>query len=152
MEDQGTVNDFLGVQVKYNKNGKIMLTQLQLIAYILSNLHLQSDQVIIFKSPCLSTILLYKDPREKTMHPELNYCSVIGKLNFLEKSAHPDTADVVHQCVRFSADPKQSHMDAVKHNGHYLKGTPNDEIMLRLDAQQSFQCWVDADFSGNWTL
>ena len=69
MEDQGTVNDFLGIQVKYNKNGEITLTQLQLIASILSNLHLQSDKVIIHKTPCLSTILLHKDPRGKPMHP-----------------------------------------------------------------------------------
>ena len=27
MEDQGTVNDFLGIQVKHKKNGAIMLTQ-----------------------------------------------------------------------------------------------------------------------------
>ena len=62
MEDEGTVNDFLGIQVKYNKNGEIMLTQPQLIASILSNLHLQSDKVIICKTTCLSTVLLHKDP------------------------------------------------------------------------------------------
>ena len=150
MEDQGTVNDFLGIQVKFNKNGKIILTQPQLIASILSNLHLQKDNVITCKTPCLSTILLHKDPKGKPMNTEFNYCSVIGKLNFLEKSMHPDIAYAVHQCACFSADPKQSHMDAVKHIGRYLKGTPNDGITLHLDAQQSFQCWVDADFSGNW--
>ena len=62
MEDQGTVNDFLGMQVKYNKNGEIILTQPHLIASILSNLHLQSDKVIICKTTCLSTVLLHKDP------------------------------------------------------------------------------------------
>ena len=41
-------------------------------------------------------------------------------------------------------------MDAVKRIECYLKGMPNDGIMLGPDAQQSFQCWVDADFSGNW--
>ena len=26
----------------------------------------------------------------------------------------------------------------------------NDGITVHPDAQQSFQCWVDTDFSGNW--
>ena len=50
MKDQGTVNDFLGIQVKYNKNGEIMLTQPQLIASILSDLHLQKDNIITCKT------------------------------------------------------------------------------------------------------
>ena len=145
MEDQGTVNDFLGIQVKHKKNDEIMLTQPQLIASILSDLHLQKDNVITHKTPCLSTVILNKDLKGRPMNTKFNYCSVIGKLNFLEKSTCPDIAYTVHQCAHFSADPKQSHADAVKCIGRYLIG-----IMLHLNAQQSFQCWVDADFSGNW--
>ena len=150
MEDQGTVNDFLGIQVKHKKNGEIMLTQPQLIASILNNLHLTKDNVITHKTPCLSTVLLHKDPKGQPMTNEFNYRSVIGKLHFLEKSTFPDIANAVHQCARFSADPKQSHADAVKCIGRYLKGTPHEGITLRPDTQQSFQCWVDADFAGNW--
>ena len=72
------------------------------------------------------------------------------RLSFLEKSMHSDIAYAVHQCAHFSADPKQSHVAAVKGIRCYLKGMPNDGIMLHPDAQQSFQCWVDTDFSGNW--
>ena len=38
----------------------------------------------------------------------------------------------------------------MKHIGRYLKGTPNEGLTIRPDTQQSFQCWVDADFAGNW--
>ena len=48
------------------------------------------------------------------MTNEFNYRSVIGKLNFLEKSTRPDITYAVHQCTHFSADPKQSHADAIK--------------------------------------
>ena len=150
MEDQGSVNDFLGIQVKHKPNGEITLTQPQLIASILKDLHLDKDNVITRKTPCLSTVLLHKDPKGPSMTNEFNYRSVIGKLNFLEKSTRPDIAYAVHQCARFSSDPKQSHADAVKRIGRYLKGTPNQGITIRPDTQQSFQCWVDADFSGNW--
>ena len=67
MEDQGTVNNFLGIQVKHNKNREIMQTQPQLIASILSDLHLQKDNDITCKTPCLSIILLHKDPKGKPM-------------------------------------------------------------------------------------
>ena len=150
MEDQGTANDFLGIQVKYKKNGEIMLTQPQLITSILSDLNLTKDNVITWKTPCLSTVLLHKDPKGQPMTNEFNYRSVIGKLNFFEKSTRPDITYAVHQCTHFSADPKQSHADTVKHIGRYLKGTPHEGITLRPDTQQSFQCWVDADFIGNW--
>ena len=80
------------------------------------------------------------------MTNEFNYCSVIGKLNFLEKSTRPDIAYAVHQCACFLADPRQSHADAVKCIGRYLKGTPHKGITLCPNTQQSFQCWVDADF------
>ena len=84
------------------------------------------------------------------MNNEFNYRSVIGKLNFLEKSTCPDIAYAVQQCARFSVDPKQSHADAVKRIRRYLKGTPHKGITLCPDTQQRFQCWVDADFAGNW--
>ena len=84
------------------------------------------------------------------MTNEFNYRSVIGILNFLEKSTPPEIAYAVHQCAHFSADPKQSHADAVKRIGRFLKGTPHEGITLRTDTQQRIQCWVDADFAGNW--
>ena len=150
MEDQGTVNDLLSIQVKHKKNGEITLTQPQLIASILNDLQLNKSNVITRKTSCLSTVILHKDEKGQPMTNEFNYRSVIGKLNFLEKSTRPDIAYAVHQCARFSSDPKQSHADAVKRIGRYLKGTPHKGITLRPDIQQSFQYWVDADFAGNW--
>ena len=103
MEDQGSVNDFLGIQVKHKLNGEITLTQPQQIASILKDLHLDKDNVITCKTPCLSTFLLHKDPNGQPMTNEFNYCSVIGKLNFLEKSTRPDIAYAVHQLTEFQS-------------------------------------------------
>ena len=150
MENQGTINDFLGIQVKYNNKGEITLMQPQLIGSILNDLHLQCNNIIACKTPAPSIVLLQKDPEGKPMCPEFNYHLVIGKLNFLEKSMHPDLVYVVHQCACFSTNPKQSHANAVKHIGHYLKGPPTFGIILHPHNQKTFQCWVDADCSSNW--
>ena len=56
----------------------------------------------------------------------------------------------VHQCARFSADPKQSHADALRYIGGYLKGSEDQGIILDPQRNKSFECWVDADFLGQY--
>ena len=103
------------------------------------------------KTPALSLVLLHKHSDGTLMHPDFHYCSVIGKLNFLEKSTCPDFTYAVHQCAH-SEDPKQSHADMVKRIRCYMKETQHLGITLKPDHENSFQCWVDANFTGNWRL
>jgi hypothetical protein len=84
------------------------------------------------------------------MNDDFHYRSVIGKANFLEKSTRPDIAVAVHQCARFSSDPKQSHADAVRYFGRYLQGTQDQGMILDPKNEKSFECWVDADFLGQY--
>ena len=75
---------------------------------------------------------------------------MIGKLNFLEKSTRPDISISVHQCARFSEPPKRSHAEAVKRIGPYLLATRDKGLLIRPNDRRHFECWVDADFPGNW--
>ena len=84
------------------------------------------------------------------MTPEFHYRSVIGKLNLLEKSTRPDVSVSIHQCARFSERPKHSHAEAVKRLGRYLLATQDKGLIICLNTHKYFECWVDADFSGNW--
>ena len=80
-----------------------------------------------------------------------DYRSVIGKLNFLEKSTRPDIAYATHQCARFSADPKKSHGEAVMHLVNYLRGSRDKGIILDPTRDEELlKVYVDADWSGNW--
>ena len=109
MEDQGMVNEFLGIKVPHQDDGTINLTQPQLIELTLQDLHLSQPNITPRKTPALTSILLHKNSKGKPMCPDFHYWSVIGKLNFLEESTHPDIAYVVHQCTHFSEHPKQLH-------------------------------------------
>ncbi|KAL7563108.1 hypothetical protein ACA910_012292 [Epithemia clementina (nom. ined.)] len=149
VEDLGLVTDFLGVKVEFTKDGAIKLSQPQLIASVLKDLHLQGNTKER-RTPALQSVLLHKDPERDPFNEEFHYRSVIGKLNFLEKSTRPDISYAVHQCARFSSQPKQSHGLAVKRIGKYLKGTADQGIIFKPDPSKSFHCWVDADFAGNW--
>ena len=148
VDDLGDVDDYLGVKVEPRPNGKLKLSQPQLIASILKDLHLQSNTKGQ-KTPALQT-LLHKDPDGPDMTKEFHYRCVIGKLNFLEKSTRPDISFIVHQCARFSEHPKEGHAQAIKRIGRYLKETAQKGYYMQPDVSKSFECWVDADFAGNW--
>ena len=75
---------------------------------------------------------------------------MIGKLNFLEKSTHPDISYAVHQCARFCKHPKQSHGEAVQRLCRYLKATRDKGIVCNPAKDKSYECWVDADFVGGF--
>ena len=48
---------------------------------------------------------------------EWNYRSGIFQMNYLDGTNKPDNTFAVHQCAKYSIDPKQSHEEAVKSNG-----------------------------------
>ena len=119
VDDQGDVGDFLGIQVQKQDDGSILLTHPQLIDSIIKDLHLQACSNGK-KTPSVMTSLLHKDSDGPEMTPDFHYRSVIGKLNFLEKSTCPDISISVHQCARVSENPRKSHAEAVKRIGRYL--------------------------------
>ena len=149
IDDQGDIGDFLGIQVQKLEDGSIMLTQPQLIDSIIKGLHLQSRSNPK-KIPAVTTKVLHKDASGPEMTPAFHYRSVIGKLNFLEKPTCLDISISMHQSAHFSECPKQIHAKAVKRIGHYLLDTRNRGIIILPNQQWHFDCWVDADFAGNW--
>jgi hypothetical protein len=98
--------------------------------------------------PASSSVKLNCDIHGKEFNEDWSYQSVIGKLNFIEKSTRPDIMYTVHQCAHFSMDPKDLHATAVKRIGKYLLAT-KDKGMILNPKNHSFDCWVDADFVGN---
>ena len=130
-------------------DGSIKLTQPQLIESTIKDLHLQSRSNAK-KTPAVTTNLLNKDSDSSDITLDSHYCSVIGKLNFFEKSTCPDISISMHQCTCFSERPKRSHAEAVKHIGRYLLSTRDKGLIICPNKQWLFECWVDADFAGNW--
>jgi histone deacetylase 1/2 len=148
-EEEGGLEDFLGVNIERTPEGGFHLSQPQLIEQILNDLNLLGENVKIRDTPALSTTVLSAFPESEKHDQHFHYRSVIGKLNYLEKCTRPDIAYAVHQCARFSQDPKVEHAKAVKLIGRYLRGNRNKGIYLR-PTDDSFTVWADADFSGNW--
>ena len=148
LTDEGDISDYLGIKVTKLPNGSISLTQPHLIDIILSDLNFAANT----KSkeiPAVSSAILQRDIDGDPFEEHWDFRSIIGKLNFLEKSTRPDVAYAVHQCARFSAAPRKSHAMAIRQIGRYLLGTKDKGIILH-PKSSDFIVWCDADFCGNW--
>ena len=80
----------------------------------------------------------------------INYASVVGMLLYLCGHSRPDIAFAVHQCARYTFEPKRSHEVALLRIGRYLKGTLDKGLILNPTESFSIDCYPDADFAGLW--
>ena len=71
-------------------------------------------------------------------------------LLYLTGHSHPDIAFAVHQCARYTFEPKDTHMTALKRIGQYLKGTHDKGLTLNPTEDLTIDCYPDADFAGLW--
>lgn len=140
----------MGIKITKLQDGRITLTQPQLINSIITDLNFAPNT----KPKDIranSSVFLQRDVEgDEFDKPWTTYRSVIGKLNFLEKSTTPDTSYAVHQCARFASHPtKKSHGDAVRNFVRYLYGTRDKGIIMNPHGHD-FTVAVDNVFSGNW--
>ena len=81
-----------------------------------------------------------------------SYSSVVGMLLYVAANSRSEIAYVVHQCARFTHNPKASHGAAVKQICLYLQGTKTKGLILKPSKQLTVDCFVDADFAGQWNV
>jgi hypothetical protein len=148
---EGTLTDFLGVNIDQRDDGTIKLTQTKLIDQVLRDLHLEGDNVTIKEeTPMASSKLLSRHVNSRPFDNSFNNRSVIGKMHYLVAGSKSEIAFTVHQCARFSAEPKTEHAKAVRWIGRYLRGTRTEGTILKPDNSKSLEVYVDADFARNW--
>ena len=56
----------------------------------------------------------------------------------------------VHQIAKYPADPREPHREAILYLVRYLKKTRDLRIKFKPNSDKGFECYCDADFSGNW--
>ena len=122
---EGDLQDFLGINIKREDDGSIYLSQPHLIDQILSDLRLSDDNVKVKDTPAKLSQILTAGLNMKNFDESFNYRSIIGKLNYLERGTRSDISYIVHQCARFTANPKEQHAQAIRWLGRYLTATKN---------------------------
>ncbi|KAM5549490.1 putative mitochondrial protein, partial [Rosa sericea] len=140
----GELTFFLGLQVKQLDAG-IFLSQTKYAENLIKKFGLESKKVV--NNPMSTTTKLSEDPNGKSIDSTL-YRSMIGSLLYLTAS-RPDISYSVGVCARFQANPKESHLEAVKRIIRYISGTVNCGIFYTFDTNVEIVGYSDADWGGN---
>ncbi|KAM5586525.1 hypothetical protein ABKV19_005444, partial [Rosa sericea] len=140
----GELTFFLGLQVKQIDTG-LFLSQSKYAENLIKKFGLASKKTVT--NPMSTTAKLSEDHEGKSVDPTL-YRSMIGSLLYLTAS-RPDISYSVGVCARFQANPKESHLDAVKRIIRYVAGTVNCGIFYTFDTNVEIAGYSDADWGGN---
>jgi histone deacetylase 1/2 len=142
---ESDVAGFLGILLKKKPNGTIELLQTGLIDRILRVTELENSSPK--PTPAVPTPL-GSDKEGATCQEMWSYASVVGMLMYLASNSRPDIAFAVHQCARFTHNPRASHEKAIKRIVRYLKGTRDRGLVIKPNKTLALDCHVDADFAG----
>jgi Reverse transcriptase (RNA-dependent DNA polymerase) len=145
---KASVSKVLGVNIDRHVNNTVTLSQPKLIQTILDDLGLKEGSNTL-PIPAPSTKILHTHSDSQSHKYYWHYRSIIGKLNFLAQSTRPDISYAVHQCARFSENPKVEHSKSIKAIGRYIAGTKHQGLMCTID-NRGLECFSDADLAGNW--
>ena len=148
LTDEGDISDYLGIKVTKFSDGRISPTQPHLLDIIIADLNFASNTKAK-EIPAILSQILQRDLDGSIFQEHWDFRSIIGKLNFLEKSMRLDIAYAVHQCARFSVAPRKSHALVIRQIVRYLLGTKDKGIILDPKGND-FTVWCDADFCRNW--
>jgi hypothetical protein len=135
---------FLGMQVKQTSEG-IFISQAKYAKDLVKRFGLDGKSHV--RTPMSTNVKISVDLTSKQVDPTL-YRSMIGSLLYLTAS-RPDIAFSVGVCARFQANPKESHLTAVKHIIRYVNATVNYGICFSRETNLMLAGYSDADWAGN---
>ncbi|KAK4843891.1 hypothetical protein QYF36_013979 [Acer negundo] len=139
----GELNYFLGLQIKQMHYG-IFIYQAKYAKSLVKKFGLENAKNC--DTPMSTTLKLSKDASGKDVEQSL-YRDMIGSLLYLTAS-RPDIAFNVGVCARYQADPKESHLTAVKMIIRFVNGTSNHGIWYSFHTNPSLVGYSDA----NWAI
>ncbi|KAJ9555967.1 hypothetical protein OSB04_010581 [Centaurea solstitialis] len=143
MSMMGELTFFLGLQIKQSEK-RIFINQGKYVHEMLKKFDLTSCTPM--KTPMAPPLTLDKDSKGKSVDVTL-YRGMIGSLLYLTAS-RPDIMYSTCLCARYQAEPKESHLTAVKRIFRYLKGTPNLGLWYSKDSGFDLTAYSDSDFAG----
>jgi hypothetical protein len=104
LNDPYPIDDFLGIHFSNQDNGELHMSQTGLIDAITESAHIPKGR--LKNTPTPATVIFHADTEGLARQESWNYPSAIGQLNYLAQNLRPDISFAVHQCARFSKEPK----------------------------------------------
>lgn len=144
----GTLDYFLGIEVKAASQGSLLLTQSKYLRDLLHKTHMSECSLV--HSPMQSTCKLTKTGSPALADPFM-YRSVVGALQYATIT-RPDIAYAVNKVCQFMSHPLETHWVAVKRILRYLKGTIHYGLHISPHSPNqlpSLRVFCDADWASD---
>ena len=145
MKDMGQLTFFLGLQITYQENGDLFISQSKYIKDLLKKAGLESCKPC--STPCKPHTQLLKDEGTPLTDPT-TFRSLVGALQYLTFT-RPDIAYVVNYACQFMAHPTNVHLSLVKRILRYLQGTVNCGLTYSASSQLHLTAFNDANWASN---
>ena len=136
----GEIKFFVGLQVHQMKHG-IYITQSKYIKEILKTFGLEGSKLV--STPMVIVFKLSKNDDSTEVNQTL-YRSMIGKLQYVVHS-RPNIALAMNIVARFSTNPKENHLMAVKRIMRYLKGAEEYGLYYKKNEKFELRAYIDVD-------
>lgn len=143
----GSIDYFLGVEVKHLSSGALLLTKTKYIRDLLDKAHMSEAKWI--SSLMVSNCQLTKFGTDSLPDPHL-YRTVVGAIVCYLNQTH--IAFSVNQVCQFMSNPLETHWQAVKRILRYLKGSISHKILLRpttISTPFSLNAYCDANWASD---
>jgi hypothetical protein len=131
IKDQGHPADYVRVNIKKTRDGSYEFTQGALIDAIIEFINIGNSYTK--PVPAKVTMQLHAFRDSPKFQGNFNYCSAIGKLNYLGQTTRPDIMYAVHQVSKYSAYSRQEHGEAIIYIVKYLKAMRHIGLRFKPD-------------------
>eukprot|EP00253_Pinus_taeda_P008621 PITA_08621 len=138
----GELTYFLGLQIQ-QKEGGIFLSQTKYLKEILNKYGMEDAKPVC--TPMLTGCSLSTNDESAAVH-QPTYRYMIGSLLYLT-GTRPYIMHAVGIVGRFQANPKETHLQAVKRIFKYLQGTQKYGLWYPRDTDLTLHAYTDADWA-----
>eukprot|EP00253_Pinus_taeda_P028765 PITA_28765 len=140
----GELTYFLGLQIQQKEEG-IFLSQTKYLKQILKKYGMEDAKPVC--TPMVTGCSLNANDESAAVHQQ-THRSMIGSLLYLT-GTRPDIMHAVGIVGRFQANPKETHLQAVKRIFKYLQGTQKYGLWYPRDTDLTLHAYTDADWAGS---
>jgi histone deacetylase 1/2 len=148
LKELGQLDYFLGIEVKHQTDGSLVLSQRKYIRDLLVRAKMEDSKPL--SSPMVSSLKLSKTGGTSVQDPTL-YRSIVGALQYITIT-RPELSYAVNKVCQFMAAPQEDHWQAVKRILRYLKGSQHYGLHLKGASPSipfSLVAYSDADWAND---
>lgn len=146
MKDLGKIKYFLGLEVARGPEG-IFVSQRKYALDIIAECGLLGAKPVQTPTELNRKLVMADKTNSHTLLPDPSkYRRLIGRLIYLSFT-RPDLSYIIHILSQFMQKPLEDHWSAALRVVRYLKGTPDQGIMLSSTCNLQITAYCDADWS-----